>query len=1051
MPLQLQPLVLQFAGGVETRQDSKQVPTTRLLTLENGTFIKQTTIAKRNGYEALSRLVDEQGTEYGTPVGLANRGDELLLFTAERCYSHRPSTDRWVDTGEVASVHATETPIGRTGTQQTMPDHATKGGVTVLAWEDSRGGVYISVVESVSGRIMLAETQMDSLGQSPRCVPCGTVLHVYWTQPTTSRIYVAIVNPAAPSGAPTPAILVDDLSSTNACYDACDAGPLYPSILPAAMVWADTLGGYRVGYVHPSGVLGSPVTGLPSVATWAETVTGPVAIAVDRTGGSQLAVSYANTQPWVRMHNTSALLTSSGQGRQSLTSGTWNRLSLEFDGSGGGWWVGEIDAATDDKNGVECVDFDATGAAIHDTRVVRGHGLLSRAFYDNGDIYAILGHAPQFFTYAVCVRISADIFGAKAAGGAAFIIGTTTVGPPCVQAFYRSIVTQLPGLPTRKHVASVQPISPDASGLSRNHATTIGYRIQVDSSAGDQFGEQGIKLVSLDFDAESAYQSAQLGRGLYLAGSCPQHYDGRKWAEAGFHTAPDVVNGTVIAAEGAAGAIGAGVYGYKLVYEEIDALGELHRGPTSVEINVTIAASKKIDLTIPTYRLTNKRRVRIGVFRSPVNQTGDPASIPFYRVSSIDPEAVGDNGYVLNDPTVDTIAFVDNIDDAVLITKEPLYTNGGILSNIPAPMRGDVITNGKSRLFWTDVESGQLMRYSQEIADETGLESPVVLSQKNDPYGGRLVGIGVMDGAVFGFCETAIYGFGGPGPLANPSASQDAFSVPELITSDVGCKSPNSICQSPVGIVFQSEKGIKLLTRTRDVKDIGAPVYAYNNQTITRATLLPDRHQIVFLTDAGVTLLYNYGAGENDPSAGQWSTFTNHEGIDARVIGGVYHYLRTDGRVFRETPGAYLDDNAQIKLVIETAWIHFAPYFQAWQRVLWAYFLGTYKSAHMLVVRYRIDDNPGYSPPISLDVNSNYNPDIYGTGTYGAGTYGGTMGDTTRYQRAIHFNVPCQAIQFRIEDSEATGAAGASFELSELLLVGGILDHRAKIGPARIQ
>src|SRR5690348_1047933 len=106
MPLQPQPLAIQFSGGVETKQDSKQVPTTQLLALENGTFIKQTTIAKRNGYEALSRLIDEQGKEYGDPVGLANRGDELLLFTSERCYSHRPSVDRWVDTGEVASVQA---------------------------------------------------------------------------------------------------------------------------------------------------------------------------------------------------------------------------------------------------------------------------------------------------------------------------------------------------------------------------------------------------------------------------------------------------------------------------------------------------------------------------------------------------------------------------------------------------------------------------------------------------------------------------------------------------------------------------------------------------------------------------------------------------------------------------------------------------------------------------------------------------------------------------------------------------------------------------------
>jgi hypothetical protein len=141
----------------------------------------------------------------------------------------------------------------------------------------------------------------------------------------------------------------------------------------------------------------------------------------------------------------------------------------------------------------------------------------------------------------------------------------------------------------------------------------------------------------------------------------------------------------------------------------------------------------------------------------------------------------------------------------------------------------------------------------------------------------------------------------------------------------------------------------------------------------------------------------------------------------------------------------------RITMRIETAWIHFAPYLQGWQRVLWAYFLGTYKSAHTLHIRYRVNYDDDYRGPINLDVNTNYDPSLYGAGAYGAGPYGGTGGGVSRYQRRIHLNKECQAIQFRIEDSEATGDAGASFELSELLLIGGILDSAYKPGPARTQ
>lgn len=1031
MPIRPQPLALQFDGGVETKQDAKQVPTTKLINLENATFVKATTLAKRNGYQALSRLIDDGLTEYVDPIGLGARGDELLLFTADRCYSHRPGADRWTDTGEIASVTATERPIARTGTAQTVSDHATNNGVTVVAFEDSRGGVYASVIEAGTGRILLAETALDALGTSPRCVPCGEVLHVYWAQPTTNRIYVAIVNPASPTATPSPAILTDDLDATNPAYDATPAAPMYPDIDPALMAWSLAGGGFRLGYVHPSGVLGSPVTALPSVATFTDTSSGPVACAVDRISSSSLAVLWTNAGLVnVRFVDPTALSTLTGTDFQDTGVSDAIRASLEYGDATNSlstvWWAVEVLGADADTNSILTGGVTDDGADIVATRTLLGHGLVSRAFVDDGHVYAIIGHEVKYFPYTACVRLSGENFGED----------TSTA------CYYRSIVGQFIGHSDRKHVASAHPIDPDANGLAREHATTIGYRIQLDSEDGDQFGEEGIKLTTLDFDSDTSYQSAELGRGLYLAGACPSHYDGRRWAEAGFHTAPDVAAGKVVSVEGGAGALAAGTYGIKLVYEEIDALGEWHPGPTSIEFNVTIAASKKIVSTVPMYRLTAKSHVRVGVFRSPVNQTGAPDAIPFYRVTSLDPTDSGDNGFILNDPSADAVVFTDNLADADLIMREPLYTNGGILSNDPSPMAGGVIAGGKSRLFWTDIEDPHLIRYSQEIAEDTGMEAPIALSTQCDPYGGEIIAIGAMDGAIYGFAETAIYGFTGPGPNRNPAAGPEAFSPPELITGDVGCKSPNSICQAPVGIVFQSQKGIRLLDRSRQVQDIGAPVYAYNDQTITRATLLPDRSQIVFLTDAGRTLLWDY-------ERNQWSTFTNHEGIDARVIGGRYYYLRTDGRVFVETPGEYRDDNTRITMKIETAWIHFAPYLQGWQRILWAYFLGTYKSAHTLWVRYRVDYDDDYRGPIELDVNSNYNPSLYGAGVYGDGPYGGTGGDTTRYQRRIHFNRECQAIQFRIEDSEATGDAGASFELSELLLIGGILDSAAKPGARR--
>jgi hypothetical protein len=246
--------------------------------------------------------------------------------------------------------------------------------------------------------------------------------------------------------------------------------------------------------------------------------------------------------------------------------------------------------------------------------------------------------------------------------------------------------------------------------------------------------------------------------------------------------------------------------------------------------------------------------------------------------------------------------------------------------------------------------------------------------------------------------------------------------------------------------MFSSTKGIMLLGRDMQVQSsVGDAVYTYKDQTVSRATLLPDRHQIVFLTSdsGGRTLLYDY---EHQ----QWSTFTNHVGVDAVVSNGVFNYLRTDGRVFRETPGVYIDDNAHIPMRIETAWIKFLPYLQGWQRVLWAYFLGTYKSSHTLGIRYRIDYQDAWSAEYLLDVDNNYNPAVYGEGSYGVGPYGGLGGASgTVYQRRLHINQRCQSIQFRIEDIEATTVFGAAFELSEMLLIGGVLAPAFQPGASR--
>lgn len=1036
MPLRKQPLPIQFAGGVETRQDSKQVPTTRLLALENATFKKATTLSKRNGYRALSKAIDGAGTDYAEAVGLAKRGDEVLLFTDKRCYSYRESVDKWADAGEVASVITTDAPIARTGTAQTMPDHASNGGVTAIAWEDSRGGVWMSVVETSSGRILLTDTQVDANGSRPRCVPCGDVVHVYWARAAASRIYCVVVSPVSPSATPTPVILIDDLNAAAPGYDACPAGPTYADLdtSPAVIAWSTAVG-MRVGYVHPAGMIGSPVSNLPSAATYPSIPSGPIAVAFDKVNENKVGVAFmvsggtdlrVYTMPYDTLTGGSFVVVESTGGVE--------RVSIEFDGTYL-WWASEHTAARVDLRYVNTgsVTMAPAVATASTSRRLRGHCLAARAFYDAGSVYVGVVHAVEFFPYVAFARISGDNWGST---------NTTTVA--------RLLPGQSTGALARGHLPSVQPLEPDEQYISRRHQVCLGYRIQLDSEDGDQWSEAGISLATLDFDSNRAYQTAELGRGLYMGGGVMLHYDGRRWAEADFHAAPDLATGATAWAVGSnsGGSMADGTYSYIAVYEEVDGQGELHQSACSVEVLATVAGgggSGRVTCTVPTLRLTNRKNVRISVFRAPVNQTGRPTDITYYRVTSTDPTvAAGNNRFVINDASVDTITFVDGLSSADLLLREPLYANGGIISNDPAPMSGAVICAGKNRLFWVDQTDPNVVRFSKPLADDTAAECPVRFSLRVDPYGGPIVALGVLDETIVVFKETAIHVFAGPGPLANPEQQPDSngFTPSALLTSDVGCIAPGSVEQTPAGIVFQSAAGIMLLGRDRQVKSIGTPVDAYNDQRVMRATRLPDRSQILFLTDEGKSLLFDY-------ERGQWSTFTNHEGYDAVVTNNTYRYLRTDGRVFVETPEVYRDDGNHIRMRIDTAWIKFAGYLQGWQRVIDATFLGAYKSTHSLEVRYRVDYEEGWSAPYTLDVDNNYDPDLYGEGAYGSGPYGGEAAASTVYQRTLHLNERCQAIQFRVEDAEPTDTYGAAFELSELLLTGGVLGPAFRPGDAR--
>lgn len=1036
MALQKGTAIVRFGGGIDTKTAEQAVFPTKLLKLENGVFTKLGTIRKRNGYAALSLALENSVDAVSGLIRLAQRDDELLGFTSSHCYSaHLDAsgleTEEWCDAGAVYSLVGADRPVVRTGTEQTMPDHATNGNVTAYAWEDSRGGVWYTITDTTSGRIHVAPTQADADGRSPRCVPVGGNVHVYWANATLGRIYVLVINPTRPIAAPTTAILCDDLSTTNPVYDAC---PTERTGTPGAIAWNERgTTSLRLGYVTAGGALGSPLSGLPAIYTDAVGLTASSPIALEHrvsdgtpngefyvahvTAGGGILREYRggdDATPITIVDTFTAYAAPVSVQRIALAS------SQDDDEAITAWIAFEEAAAAASNRYVVINSVSISDATVGTERTQRSLGLVSRAWCIDGsaDVFAYFLHDTTYFNTYLALRLSDSL---------------------CV-------ARTLPGLaadgPARPHLASVHI---DGSSV----AVALPYNERLKSDNDDAFAETGVRIVTLDYDSEDSHQHAQLGRGLYLAGACPMHYDGRAWTEQGFHVGPEVIT----SANGASGSLASeSTYLYRAWYEWTDHQGEIHRGPVSFGTLVTLGVGEdEVTLTLPTLRITAKANVRICVARSRAAETGATAEL--FRVTSLDPSTAGAaNGYVANDATVDTVSFNDRMSDATLASQEPLYTNGGILSTDPVAL-GSVIAGGKSRLFLTDPSDPNAIIPSQPLDEGYGVEFAPELKVKCDPYGGDIAALAVQDGDVIVFKERAIFAFSGDGPTAAGDTATSGFSAPRLITSDVGCSDPASIVMTPSGHVFMSAKGIYMIDRSGQVGYVGAPADAYNNQTIRAATLLPDRSSIVFLTDSGSTLVYDF-------LVGQWGTFTNHLGYDAAVVSNTYHYLRTDGRVFREAVGTFSDAGVRITLRIETAWVHMTEAIQGFQRFWDTLIIGTWISPHQLAVSHRTDYEPGtdagWNDPVYLDATGEVagstgwitgsNADTigddpilgsdYGDGGYGDGEYGGDGPE--RYQWRYHVGGRGQAVQFRFEDYERAGLTGASFELVELLVEGGV-------------
>lgn len=992
MSLDKQNFGIVFAAGIDTKADQKLVIPGKLTSLENGVFKRTGAIDKRNGYKPLNTIAytGEQVTD-GTAMSVFN--GELIQFSDSNVYSFSSGSQQWVNKGNAVSVLVDNQSIIRNTYQQLQADAAYLSNISLYAWEDTRGGVRYTIYDEATQTPILADRIAAFTGVNPKVRVLNNNFYLFYA--ISESLYVRKINPLDDNGLGAQIGITSTLDSGSINYDVC--------------VYANQ---FFYAYDQNNDTIGTGLlTSAPSVGL-STTMTGTMAdqaLSVYVTSVGRPAMSWATSGSlYASVLNPN--LTQYGSGTMTLDSGGLdirNIAPLSFNGSGTIYY--EIEGASDDTYYVKRTAFTetttqpATGSEVF----LRGVGLATRPFSYQLNAESVNRHyigvvqQSQFQPTYFIVQNDGYIVAKTqtlVAGGFTYRSGLPVVST------LQDGVFAFPSLQTSRVVSET------AGGVFTAQYSLI-----------------GVSRTKLDFTALDLFTSAPLGNNTHIVGGLPSVYDGVQVVELGYNLFPENLQ---FSQTPLSGFMESGSYIYAATYEWVDNQGQLHRSAPSVitQIDVSGSSLNSVTVDIPTLRLTNKPNVNIVLYRSEAFGVE-----VLYRVNTF-------TSPIYNDKTVDSITYVDQTADSVLVNNEILYTAGGTLENI-APPPASLIAVYKNRIWLAGLEEGTQMWYSKERVTERPVEFNDSLILNVEAPGGDITAIAPLDDKLMIFKRDRIYFTYGDGP--DDLGQNGDFSVPRLLTSDAGCISPNSVVNTPGGIMFQSAKGIYLLSSDLNLSYIGSPVEAFNYLVIVAAVLVANTNQVRFLTEDGIALVFDYFAG-------QWSTFTNHYANDGIIWEDQFVFLNRDGSVWYEVDDYFLDIAQTIKLTMETAWIGLNG-LQGFQRVYRTILLMDYRSAHIFNMQMAYDFEQTYRTSIVFDPE-NLGFNVYGSDpVYGdVVPYGGAGSGV--YQFRTHMPVQkCQSIRFRFTDTpiQSNNQSGEGYSITGLTLQVGVKSGLGRLQPAQ--
>lgn len=478
--------------------------------------------------------------------------------------------------------------------------------------------------------------------------------------------------------------------------------------------------------------------------------------------------------------------------------------------------------------------------------------------------------------------------------------------------------------------------------------------VTFDSTGGTQIQSQMFQL------SYPMPQTAQHGRILYIAGSCPSYYDGAQVAEQNFH----VPGGIDSVGTTGAGTVPAGSYTFQAVYRWVNAAGEIERSVASLPVSFTAGGAGNVRVTLRNLAVTQKSNVYIELYRTIVNPT---ANSPFYLETTL-----------LSDPQTAQQTFDVALTDAQLQTKETLYANGPVLDSEPVTANGGVVSHD-GRLWFLDDEKiwishRNVFPDTPWFSTFTAVDCPTSM--------GKSAAMGELSDRVVAWFELGAVTTGGPG--LDQTGAGSGYYAPARIFTGNGPRAPQGVTRiQGVGLAFESSGQIFLMDLGGNSRVISGGI----RETLTNGHLyvlnvFQDKDELCVMdaTDFSSMRLLNYRVQE-------WSYWT--------VAGGQAHAFQCNGLIYiltgnggardnlwLEQPGTLTDFDSAVESIfnqtITTSWVRPDQTATAWNRVRSAILVAdntNNDNSATISVTSHFDDNDANAAPtvntIVLDPNVN--------------------------------------------------------------------------------